>query len=213
MSDDRVRRSAELILGFVAVAGPVRRGGAQVAPHIERAAASDSMLWQRVRDGAVQRLIDLKWPIKADSGLQPWIIRIAASEPIRSRLEARFTSLLHARPATADEPVVYTLELGPVRMLDDTAFVAMLTRASHACGNGTAARRGISDREYLRVPRGRDGTWQVVLPVDKVSSGFAACPPAKPDTLAALGSRANRAATRTRSESVSADATDLFRGD
>jgi hypothetical protein len=122
------------------------------------AAASDSALWQRVMDYAAIALEPQIRMATGDTARLPWILRIHANKRVRSRLESQLTTMLHARPVTRGDRSFHALDLGPVRVANDTAYVHF------AAGGTVRGAESSQDQTWARtseVPfaRAADGSW------------------------------------------------------
>lgn len=132
--------------------------------HAQRAAAmaatlgTDSVAWQRVLVHVVSTLSPLIVRAAADPAPQPWDLRLPADERQRPLLESQLRRILRARPATAEDSVVYTLELGPLRVVGDTARVLMRTDVTGHCPGSTRV-TGFGNEEEVLVPRAPPGFW------------------------------------------------------
>ena len=131
---------------------------AQSAAAMAATLGTDSVAWERVLMHVVSTLSPLIVRAAADPAPQPWDLRLPADERQRPLLESQLRRILRARPATAEDSVVYTLELGPLRVVGDTARVVMRTELTRRCPGSTRV-TGFGNEEEVLVPRVPPGFW------------------------------------------------------
>ena len=143
-----------LAAGLVAAAPAHAQGAAAIAMTL----GTDSVAWERVLVHVVSTLSPLIVRAAGDSTPPPWSLRLPADEPQRFHLESQLRRILRARPVTAEDSVVYTLELGPLRVVGDTARVMMRTGVTRRCPGSTRV-TGFGNEEEVLVPRAPPGFW------------------------------------------------------
>ena len=149
-----LRRSCiSVVLALAVDSAGAGRLHAQVTPdRVFAALRSDSTVWERVLVHVVSSLSTELVREAADTGAQPWELHIAADEPRRHVLEAQLTTILRARPAATGDSVVHSLEIGPLRVQNDTARVEVRFEETRRC-RGTTRTTGSGWAETVLVPR------------------------------------------------------------
>ena len=147
------RRCAYLAIALALTLGAAPRLDAQDRPKspFERL-RSDSVAWQRVLAYVVSALSSELVRGAADTSAQPWRLRMPPNEPQRDLLESQLRTILRARPATSGDPVVHSLDLGPLSILNDTARVEVRVDETRPC-SGTTRITGSGWATTVLVPR------------------------------------------------------------
>lgn len=156
-----VGRNAGLLLalcGWVLVTGarPVQAQAASRKVPLEM--SSDSTAWQRVLVYVMGALGTQIVQAAADTTPQPWHLRLPPYEPQRRLIERQLTTILRLRSVTENDTVVYTLELGALSVVNDTAHVKVSTDVARRCA-GTTRLTGFGTVEEVWVPRAPQGFW------------------------------------------------------
>jgi hypothetical protein len=120
--------------------------------------ATDSTAWQRVLVHVISSLSTQLVRSAADPSSQPYHIDLPANDPQRALLEVQLRSILRARPPADADTVVYSVSLGPLRIIGDTARVQFRTSVTKRCPASTRT-TGWSNSEEVLVPRGPSGSW------------------------------------------------------
>lgn len=116
------------------------------------ASRSDSVAWQRVLVFVIRSLSEDLVRVATDTARQPWDLRLPPAEPQRQLLEAQLRSILRARAPRSTDSVTRTLELGEMRIVNDTALVKLQVQTTVSCP-GTTRTTGWGSMDTVRVPR------------------------------------------------------------
>lgn len=135
MTIRRGARFAVAITMFVASSHPLAAQGR--TGDAFAALGTDSVAWQRVLAYVVSAMSPGLVRAAADSSAQPWRLHLPAGEPQRTLLEAQLRRILRARPATSDDSVVHTLDVGALTILNDTARVKVSVGETRRCPGTT----------------------------------------------------------------------------
>lgn len=144
-------------LGCSALLAMLLGGGQQLqAQAVTRdtfaALRSDSVAWQRVLVYVVRALRPQLVRAATDTDAQPWDLRLPPAEPQRQLLEAQLRISLRARTITPTDSVTHRLEIGRLRIVNDTALVRVQMQETRRCP-GTTRTTGFGWIDTVRVPR------------------------------------------------------------
>ena len=113
---------------------------------------SDSVAWQRILTYVVQALSPELVRAAADTQRQPWDLRLPTTEPQRQLLATELRTILRARPILPTDSVTHRLEISRLRIVDDTAVVAVQMLETRRC-TGSTRTTGFSWLDTVRVRR------------------------------------------------------------
>lgn len=147
------RSGIPLALSLALILSGPRRLDAQAAPNSAFAKLqTDSVAWQRVLVYVVSALSSELVRGAADKSAQPWRLRLPTDEPQQRLLESQLRTILRVRPVMADDSVIHTLEIGPLRIRGDTARVEVRVDETRRC-SGTTRTTGFGWMTTVLVPR------------------------------------------------------------
>ena len=166
----------QLLVALVALGAVALAAGAQTRSSAFAALATDSTAWQRVVVHVVSSLSSQLVQTAADPSLQPWRIDLPADEPQRALLEAQLRRILRARPPADTDSVVYSVALGPLQIVGDTARVQFHSSVTRRCAGSTRT-TGWGNMQQILVPRAPDGFWGAARSTHVVHGDRVGCSP------------------------------------
>lgn len=116
------------------------------------ALTSDSAAWQRILVYTVSALSVELVASAADSSPQPWRLQLPAGEPQARLLARQLQTILRIREPTPRDTVVRSLEVGSLRISNDTARVDVQFTETRTCP-GAARTTGFGWSTTVLVPR------------------------------------------------------------
>jgi hypothetical protein len=134
------------------LAGSHRLQGQAPARDAFAAMRTDSVAWQRVLVHVIRSLSTELVRAAADTAAQPWEIRLPPAEPQRQLLGGQLRTILRARPIASTDSVTHRLEIGALRVVNDTALVEVQMQETRHCA-GTTRATGSGYADTVRVPR------------------------------------------------------------
>jgi hypothetical protein len=126
--------------------------GQAVARDTFAAMRSDSVAWQRVLVYVIRALSPELVRAAADTAAQPWDFQLPPAEPQGQLLAAQLRLILRARPITPTDSVTHRLEIGALRIVNDTALVGVHMQETRRCP-GTTRTTGSGWTDTVRVLR------------------------------------------------------------
>ena len=145
----RIGCTAALVL---LLAGSRQSWGQTPARDAFAALRSDSVAWQRVLDYVIRALSPELVRAAADTAAQPWDLQLPPAEPQRQLLARQLRIILRARSITAADSVTHRLEIGALRIVNDTALVGVHMQETRRCP-GTTRTTGFGWTDTVRVRR------------------------------------------------------------
>jgi hypothetical protein len=113
---------------------------------------SDSVAWQHILVYVIRALSPVLVRAAADTEAQPWDFRLPPAEPQRRLLEGQLRAVLRARAIMPTDSVTHRLEIGALRIVNDTAVVAVQMQETRRCPRTTRT-TGFRWTDTVRVPR------------------------------------------------------------
>ena len=161
------------LTGVALLALPFRSTAAQDRPMLPPQFFSDSTLWQRVLAHVVQSLSTYQVRTGVDTNPQPWQISLAYDGPQREMLMRQLRTILRARPHAASDTMSFSLHIGPLTIVADTARVSVRTSFDKRCRDGRMG--GFGNEETVIVPRHPRVGWGVASSQGMTHGARAAC--------------------------------------
>lgn len=154
-----IRASLTLIVALSLMAAGLRPMEAQASQRTTPPEmSSDSTAWQRILVYVVGALSTQIVQAAADTAPQAWHLRLPSDEPQRRLLEMQLKTILRARPVTDSDAVIYTLDIGPLSIRNDTARVTVSVDVTRRCPGSTWT-TGSGNVDDVFVPRAPQGFW------------------------------------------------------
>lgn len=130
----------------------------QQGPALPAQFFSDSALWQRVVTHVVSSLSTYLVRTAVDSNPQPWQLSLPDDAPQRALLLRHLQTILRARTATSSDTLAFALLVGPVRIVNDTAYLTIRTDFGKRC-RGSTAMGGFINTDSVVVPKHPRSGW------------------------------------------------------
>ncbi len=171
-----IRASRTLIVALSLIAAGLRPMEAQAAQRTTPPEnSSDSTAWQRVLVYVVGALSTQIVQAAADTASQAWHLRLPSDEPQRRLLEMQLKTILRARPVTDSDAVIYTLDIGPISIHNDTARVTVSFDVTRRCPGSTRT-TGFGNVDNVFIPRAPPGFWGAARSSGVLHGDRAGCP-------------------------------------
>ena len=119
------------------------------------ALGTDSVAWQRILVYVTHSLSPELVRAAARPEAQPWEIRLPRNEPQRQLLETQLRTILRTRDITPSDTVTHRLDIGALRIVNDTALVVVQMTETRRCPGTTRTTRttGSGWLDTVRVAR------------------------------------------------------------
>ena len=150
MKSSIARLSCYTLFAYLLIPGQVR-----AQSEIDQTFArlrTDSAAWQSVLIYVVQQLSGELVRAASNPNPQPWEFHLPSDDPQRTLLYTQLRTLLRARQFMPSDSVTHTLEIGPLKITDDTARVEVRFSETRRCPDATRA-TGFGWSTTVLVPR------------------------------------------------------------